>query len=436
MPITEILPEPHSNMVAALKHKTGGWIRNLSISYTNSFLSFLVFLLLARQLGALEYALVAIGIAIGGFIVPLMDLGSSRTFIRDAVLAKDSAEIEQMVLASFGMRLLVATLLVLPLFVFSLFYTNDLERAISVLMIALWMGLLGLYPTSWFDYLHETARQNLFAMGERIASLGLVVGFMLVPTYGHATVILAFVLFLTRAASIVVQVGAWWKNNARSRFRLQWRWPRKRISGVSLYFTVALIFNAFFVYGNQLILGKYADAAELSAYSMAFQLVSLVLLFQSMVIRLFNRSISEVCRSQGGIIRHVLYHGTLLAGISALLALAVWIVSGYGPALLSDSRFDQMIDFMPLLCTWIVIVGGGQVVTQYLLETKQERFYLGTSIVGGILAILLGALFVPRLGAYAVSSILIAIHVCTISVGLMRLIYLGPVRLNAEDSRL
>lgn len=407
------------------KNKIKGLMHNLGISYTNSFLGFLIFLLLARLLGASDYALVAIGIAIGGFITPLVDLGSARTFVRDALAAGDAAEVERMVLSSFSMRLIVAAMLLPPLIAFSFLYTNDMEQAVAVTCISLWAGLMGLYPTSWFDFLHDTARQNLCVMVERIATLILVVGLTLITTSIHLGVLIGLALLLIRSVSIIYQIWLWWRKYSISHFALRCVLPVKKAAGINFRFTLALVFNAFFMYGNQLILGKYSDGVELSAFSLAFQFISLILLFQTLVIRLLNRNISEVCKAQNNVIRHVAYHAALLAGISAILALGVFVVSKYIPAFLADPRFELIPRFMPLLSVWMVIVGGGQVITQYLLDLKQESVYLSTSIAGGVLALSLGMVFVPEHGAMAIIVILIAVHGATISTGLMRLLYMN-----------
>lgn len=412
-------------MLTLSKDKIKYLLHNLGISYANSFLGFLIFLFLARLLGASDYALVAIGLAVGGFIIPLVDLGSARTFVRDAVTMDDPADIERMVLSSFNMRLIVAASLFFPLIVFSYFYTNNLEETISVACISLWVGLLGLYPTSWFDFLHDTARQNFCAMAERIATLILVVGLTFITVSIHMGIIIGLALLFIRSVSISFQIWLWWKKYSSGCFSLRWISPGKKLLGINYRFTLALVFNALFIYGNQLILGKNSDGIELSAYSLAFQLISLIFLFQALVLRLFNREISEICKSQHNVIHYVAFHGALLAGISAIFAFVVFIVSRYIPAFLVDPRFELIPQFVPLLSVWIVIVGGGQVITQYLMEMKQESLYLITSIAGGMLALSLGVVFVPNYGATAIIMILIVVHTATISTGLMRLLYMS-----------
>lgn len=412
-------------MLVLSKNKIKLLFHNLWITYTNSFLGFLILLLLARQLGAGDYALVAIGIAIGGFIAPLVDLGSARTFVRDAIATEDSARVERMVLSSFSLRLIVVAMLLLPLIVFSFLYTDNFEHAVSVSSLSLWAGLIGLYPTSWFDFYHDTARQNLCVMAERIVTLILVVGLTFITAAIHMGVLIGLTLLLIRTVSIVYQVWLWWHKYSISHFALRWVMPIKKMAGINFRLTLGLFFNAFFVYGNQLILGKYSDGVELSAFSLAFQFISLILLFQALVIRLLNRNISEVCKTQNNVMRHVQYHAALLAGISAILALGEGMLAKYLPALLTDPRFELIPQFMPLLGVWMVIVGGGQVITQYMLDLKQESIYLSTSIAGGVLALSLGMVFVPEHGATAIIVILIGVHSATIAARLIRLLYMN-----------
>lgn len=386
-------------------------------------------MLLARLLGAIDYSMVAIGLAIGGFVVPLLDMGSAKTFVRDAVAMADTSSVGKLSNDNFNIRITVFLVISLTLIIVCALYFDDPVTAISVALLSLWAGIIGLYPTSWFDYYYKTVYQNLSVMVERMIVI-LSISMLLVSGWNGSLVFLVSVLLFTlRMASIVFQVRLWRKGYTEEKYKYEIKWPKREAPGINIHFTVALLSNAMLVYGNQLILGHTGDVVGLSAYSFSFQLISLILLFQVQAIRILNRDITDNSQLFSGnrLIMHLGAHIAFLAVVSAILAFAVYIFSTYIPLLLDDARFTRAGEFMPLLCAWVVIVGAGQVITQYLLEIKQERYHLSVSVIGGISALLLGLLLVPEYGAIAVPSILIVVHSLTIGAYFARVLYVSRV---------
>lgn len=80
---------------------------NIFLSYSTTFVSFVIILLLAQILGAENFSWVALGVAIGGFIVPLVNLGSDRTFVRDAIEWTNARLIQELILLNLGQRVFV-----------------------------------------------------------------------------------------------------------------------------------------------------------------------------------------------------------------------------------------------------------------------------------------------------------------------------------------
>lgn len=410
-------------MLAGFKFKA--LMYNLLISYTNSFFGFAIFIMLARLLNADDYSMVAIGVAAGGFIAPLLDLGAAKTFVRDAVSTEDSSEIDKLVVSNINMRISVAFIVIFCLFIFSFLYMDEFEKALNIVVLSLWAGVLGLYPTSWFDYKHKTSSQNLCVLFERFIVLILIGLFLLVDVQENILLI-SLLLLLTRIASISYQVRLWLIKYSSIKFSFKFTIPRMNSAGVNIFFTIALLSNALLTYGNQLIYGKSGDASELSAYSLSFQLISLIFLFQSQAIRVLNRDISETNKTNDNvkILRHLFLHCIFIMIVSAIFSIIIFYMSDYVPLLLGDKRFEAISKFMPILCVWIVIVGAGQVITQYLLEIKEEYFYLRTSVLSGLIAFILGVIFIPEYGAISIALILIVVHVFSISVNTSRLLYM------------
>ncbi|MFK5892769.1 MAG: oligosaccharide flippase family protein [Pseudomonadota bacterium] len=399
------------------------FISNLIISYSSSFIGFVIILLSARLIGAEQFSWIAVGLAIGGFIIPLISLGSEQTFVRDAVIANNSDTVEQIVISSFCTRVTVALLVSLLLFLGSLGYTDSLLDCVAVISLSLWVGLQGLYPSSWFDYQHATRRQNIIVLVERTVSLSFVLGIYILPLSFRTAALIGVLLLTTRLLSIVIQVSIWWSAYAKHPFQMRLLFPIRKMPGINFRVTFTLVSNAILIYGNQLILGRSAGSVDLSSYSLAFQVICLIFLYQALVIRLLSRQIADVCASKAKILRTAFSYAILAAGGSIILGLIAIEIVRYLPLFLADDRFKLMSQFMPLLYVWVVIVGAGQVISRFLLVLHQETFYLASSIVSGLFALPLGLLLIPSYGGIAVAAILLTVTGVVVILNTSRLIH-------------
>ncbi len=290
--------------------------------------------------------------------------------------------------------------------------------------ISLWASLLGLYPSSWYDYVHKTRNQNILVLSERIASLVLLLILFFMPVYMHLAFVVGIALLLVRMISISMQVNVWWRLYAESHFKWCLTFRGNRLGGVNLPVTTALFFNAIATYGNQLILGNYQGKTELAAYGLVFQIMSLIFIFQGLWIRLMSRHIAETCKSKTGILRSIFKNSMMLALGSAVLAMAVWVGIKYLHLLLDDPRYVLMNKFSTILCIWVVVVGAGQAITQHSFALHQESLYLSLAIIGGLMALFLGITFVPQYGGEAVASILLGVNSLIILAELIRILFL------------
>ena len=399
-------------------------VSNLIVNYSTSLVGFLITILCARILGATEYAWVAFGLAIAGFAIPILNLGNEGTFVRDAVSIGHAEDVERMICTSFGIRVMLTLILSVILAIASVIYTHTIMDAMAMFSISLWASLLGLYPSSWYDYVHETRKQNILVLTERIASFVLLVILFLMPVYLHLAYVVGITLLLVRIISISMQVKVWWRLYAASYFKWCLTFKRNNLGGVNLHVTTALFFNAIATYGNQLILGNYQGKAELAAYGLVFQIMSLIFIFQGLGIRLMSRHIAETCKSKTGILRSIFKNSMMLSLGSAVLAVAVWIGIKYLHLLLDDPRYVLMNKFSTILCIWVVVVGTGQAITQHSLALHQESLYLSLAVFGGTIALFLGITFVPQYGGEAVASILLGVNSLIILAELIRIVFI------------
>ena len=398
-------------------------LANLSLTYTGSIFGFLVNIISAKMLGASEYSWVAFGMAVSGFAIPLLNLGNERTFVRDAVAVGQGEGLERMISIGFTFRVFMAMVLAIVLCVSSLLRAGSVTDAIAMFSISMWASLLGLYPASWYDYLHETRLHNFLILMERFASFAVVIALYAMPVFFHFAWILGVLLLLLRISSVVAQVKFWWKKYGKGRMAWVFSCDVRKIEGVNFKITAALLFNAMATYGNQLLLGGKGYKEELASYGFVFQLMSLIFIFQGVCIRLISRNIAETCINKAGVLKSICRYSLLVAGGSAVFALSILIGTRYLHLFISDSNFVFVGAYTYLLCIWIVVVAVGQVITQHSMALNQEGWYLCLAVLGGLMAFALGLVFVPIYGATGVASILLGVNLVLIMVELVRVVY-------------
>jgi O-antigen/teichoic acid export membrane protein len=403
---------------------------NLALSYSSTLIGFLIILVLARLLGAETFSWVALGLAIGGFIAPLFNLGSDRTFVRDAVAHIHVRAIDEMVLSNLSQRIMMLLPISVALFGITMVFTNALSDAVAVVGFSLWAGLIGLYPTAWFDYSHDVRRQNVIVLVERGVCLGLIYALYGFGDKAPAMLAISLCLLGTRVLSILVQVRAWWVQHASIPFSLRGLPLQSAHNGINIHITIATVANAFLTYGNQLLLASNANPIELSSYSLAFQMMMIVFLFQGQAIRLSNRSIMEACRSRQSLLHSMAHNAGILFAGSAILACGAWIVIQILPHILADVRFATMSKIALPLCIWVVMAGVGFSISQHSIALEQERFFLFTSLAGACTALLLGSIFIPHYGAFAVAVILLLLHSSMMLINTIWLVY----SINVKES--
>jgi O-antigen/teichoic acid export membrane protein len=395
------------------------------VSYASSLLGFLITLLVARILGAEEFAWVAAGNALGGFIAPLTMMGSELAFARDAVTLSERSAVQAMIENTFNMRVTVMLGVFVLLAIGAPFFTPTLSDSIATVLLASWAGMQGLSTAAWFDNVGLTTLHNRIVLGERIVAIALIFGMLLLPVQAHTALLAGTTLFLTRALFVVVQVRRWIAVSTGAAFRVRLKIPQRHV-GNNLRVTAAALSTGLFLYGNQLLLGN--DRIELASYGVAFQVMGAIFVFQGQSARMLSRNIAETCNHGAGIARSLMRDVLLVACVSALLSAAAFVLIQVLPGLLSDPKYEAATRVAPLLCAWVVIAGAAMVIVRYLVALHEESFYLALTVTCGIGAVILGWLIVPTYGGRAVAAILIVVHMSIVCAGLFRILRLsaGP----------
>lgn len=394
-----------SDLVSQLRGGVAPYWRTISLTGTSGAASLATSLGAAHLLGAAGFASLVTGFAAGSIATPLVNLGSDRTLVRDLRSCEDEGGRRNLVIRNLKFRLSFVILLVLLLGIIlpSLVASGTVA---AVMLAAVWSMLQGMYPYSLFDYVHRTNTQLAIAVTERVACLGVVLALMLLPLRTSALVIAA-ILLASRLASLAGQYYSWYRSEVPTKSNLLAATTPSL--GVSWSVVAVQMASACVGYFSQLVLAAEALHADLAAYGLAYQVVAFVVVFQSQLLRLFQRDIAESAVSRLNakrVVRQITVMLVFTSIFGSLAYLSIWVAA----ANLEDSAFARMpIIAIPLLL-WALFVAVGLVVTQYLIVLRLERAYLWVNVTGALLMLLASYILVPRYGAMAAGGLLLAVH--------------------------
>ena len=377
-------------------------------NYAQAGISFLVNFWLARKLGATEYGVLGYGLLVGQICTVVIGFSSERTLVRDLVQSSDR---NAMLSASLLLRGLMALLVVGYCVVWVVVSDSLGPKAIPVLLCSCWGALSALTSRGWLDAHYQMHTHAAVLLVEKVFYATCVVVLVNFAFEGNYAIVAASCLLGARLISLLVE----WIFAFRS-FR-----PRMHEVAENLKFLVlqnslilgAAIANLLMTHANQLLLEREFGTGQLAAYQIAWQVILMVQLFQSQMVRLIAPRTAELtdATNQSANLRTVLlrYMSYLFAASAALLLpiviLAPWVVSKF-----LGEEYLAAVPILRILAGWALLFGPGLVLNQFLLGLRLQKTYFVITILAGAVALVLGQVLVPKYGAVSVAWVLLGSH--------------------------
>lgn len=387
-----------------LKYKIVAW--SAGLNYIGSALTFVMTILIARNASLQFSGYYITSLAVGAFLGPLCTLGSDRVFVsahRSARLAGQRSIHFQNLFMRF-----IGTLLSISL---ALAYCAISERSLAnifaLLALCIWSNLTGLYPNAWYDLLKKAHIQNYIQVAERILSIGFIALILKHPNVGfRANMNWVLALLFARIASIIVQYRIVFPRSAKIAFH-----PHllKQNIGINAPFTVVAVANSIVAYGNILVLRETLSPIAYNSYGILFQMLNVIIIYQSQSIRYMIRGIAKNLRSYT-LYRHLKFDLAKMFASSVILSAIAFSLT---PFVLNAAGGDW--ESLPgftyvFLYGWVALLGAGQIITQYIASGSSFRVYVITSVAGAFATYASGILLIPRYGVVAAAGILLVVH--------------------------
>jgi PST family polysaccharide transporter len=402
----------------------------LVCNYVQAAAGFAINFWLANRLGSDRFGILGYGLVVASFVTTLVAFASDRTLVRDLIHSDDA---DAVMTASMLQRLGTTVLVALGCALWLAVDPSIGEKLWPVVLCAIWGALMGLFPTAWYDRRYEMDLHAIILLVEKLLS-GVFIAILLTRATASAATMAALGLVASRLLAFAFQwfqaLASYRIHPVRLKANLAW------LTRENTPILGAALANMLLTHGNQLVLGGMKGTAPLGHYVVAFQLIAIVQILQGQIVRLLGPRIAEVThpKTPALTIRRELVRQVAgsqlvtLAIVGPLAVLAPWIIQICLPP-------DYAGAVMPLriLCLWCILYGPALVVNQFLLCLRLNGRFFVVTVATGVLALVLGAALIPRLGASGVALSLLLAH--SLSIGMQVLMVWRKIEAIEEDQR-
>jgi len=384
-----------------------------AINYLQSGISFVVSILLARQLGKEDFGYFSYGLVFANTISTVMQFGTERTLVRDLVqLGKPDVVMWSAAWIWFVFGSLISIATAVWSFVFS---SMDYKAALIVAYCSFLGFARGMAPIPWFDFKGKANCQSLILLFERILFF-ITAAILIFFLKNEKTVILiSFIQLITRLLALAVE----WKFVLRTSlhfFKPQYITTRK-IIGENIWVWLAGLGNLLMTQANQVILQNKFGPKELANYGLALQVITIVRLLQIQLQRLTAPTIAEVTngkQNSANSLKALCQFSILSLTLTLFIIIPLFFLSPYLIEKFVGKEYLYSIPVLNVLYLWSLFYGVATIVSQFLLGFHLHRFAFISTGIFGLLSLLLAKVFVDKYQSTGAALSLLISHFCSV----------------------
>lgn len=383
-----------------------------SLNYLQSGISFIASIILARSLGADVYGHFAYGLVFANTLMVLMQFGTDKTLVRDLVQMEKP---ERTLTGTAILWFFLSIIGIIGIAIWSFFISDISTIAAWVLMLCTLSGAAqGLTVQAWFDVNEKMSLHAVFSViGRSVFLIGIVIVLFFLRNE-YAILWAAFLLLLSRLITLFLE----W-NFVLSSVRLIFKEAvpiLKKIVSTNSWVWLAAIGNLLMTQGNQLILKDQAGIKQLAYYSVAFQIIMLVRMLQSQIVRLVAPSIANITNDkfEGDIIPKFLRFCGISFLASSVILLPLYFLTPFIVNNFLGEEFIPAIPVMNVLYVWVSIYGIALINNQFLIGLRKEKTFLKITVIFGLLSLILAYFLIKEFHAVGGALSLLIAHLSSI----------------------
>jgi PST family polysaccharide transporter len=384
---------------------------------------------LIRTLGASEFGVYIFAVAVARFGLLVTDWGFNYTATREIVAVREAGRpVAPIYSAVVGGRCLALGACALALLTLTLTVPRFGDDA--ALYWCAFAGVAGsaLLPIWLYQAYERLPVVTGALLGARIATTALL--FVLVRDSSDVT----SAVLLWSAPFVVA--GAFATGGAGRLLGVHVTWPelkaigRELRNGTSVF--VTFLFASVYTSMNAILLGFLSSNSEVGYFGAAETVVLAAIgLVAPLAQALFPYAASAGAASPAAALAHVRRVLPVLAGLGALLCLAVLILAPLAGPVFLGADFHRSIPTLQILSPLPLIVAlATSLATQLMLPLRLDRYYLATVATGACLSLVLTAALVPSYGSLGTATSVVATETVILAglYGVLRFRGLDPLR--------
>lgn len=379
------------------------------LNYLQAAISFLTSIFLGRLLGSELFGYYAYGLIFHSLLFILVQYGQDKTLVRDLVQDEDKdAVLISASLIKSGLSLLAIS----GIGLWAIFWANMEWQKFAIVMLCTLAGCLyGISPKAWFDIRGRIQEHALYMFLDKLV---LFLGTLILLYFYRTDLIIVHVSIVLLCGRLLLTGLEWryvYKTVKRQIIRRLWPVTRLLLLRNS-WVWVAAIGNLMMTNANQVILESKLGLKDLGNFGLALQLISLVQLLQSQVMRLAAPGIAGIAKNgtAKGIRKQLIKHSLLTFSLGLGILIPVYFIMPPFIRYFMGESYMEAIPVFRIFCIWSLVYGQALICDQYLLGLHLQRYYFYISLSFGLLSIGLAYVFIDKFGASGAVLSLLSAH--------------------------
>lgn len=385
-----------------------------AVHYLQAGISFLVTILMARYLEKEAFGNFSYAMVFANTLYIVMQYGTDKTLVRDLVQLKHP---EQVISAAGWLWLLMGMLLISCIAIWLFTWSGLGATATILVLLCVLLGFIrGLSPMPWFDFKGKANYHTILLLADRLLFLAAAVTFLFFYPNEKAVIYIALAQLSARLLTLALE----W-NFVRSTCRLILKPSHSFIAGIikdNTWVWLAAMGNLLMTQVNQLILNHAFGPEELAVYGFSFQVIMMIRLLQTQVLRLVSPSIAaltaKVAEQPAQVKRKLVQFCGLNAGLSVLIILPVYLLAPSLVGRFIGEAYLPAIPVLNILLGWSLLFGVAIIINQFLIGMRLQRFFFISTTLFGLLSLLLSVVLIHEFRAQGAALSLFAAHFCSV----------------------
>jgi len=191
----------------------------------------------------------------------------------------------------------------------------------------------------------------------------------------------------------------------------------KKLIWDNIWLWFANIGNLLMTQANQLILNNKFGPKELANYGLAFQVITIIRLLQTQLLRLTAPSIADVTQEGGNaseILQYLYKYCALTLALTLALVIPVYFLTPYFIHQFIGKDFSTAIPVLYILYIWSVFYGAALINSQFLIGLRLQRLSFFSTCFFGLLSLVLAQVFVEKYKAMGAALSLVISHLSSV----------------------